>query len=45
MARHIVDLLRNKTLREFVIDSTSKDLENLTWDTTADCILNVYDLI
>lgn len=45
MARHIVDLLRNKTLREFVVDSTTKDLATLTWDTTADRILEVYQLV
>lgn len=42
MARHIVDLLRNTTLKEFVVQATFQDLEHLTWDTAADTIINTY---
>jgi glycosyltransferase involved in cell wall biosynthesis len=45
MARHIVDVLRNKTLRDFVVDRTFADLESLTWDSTADHILRVYETV
>ena len=42
MARHIIDLLRNKTLKEYVVNATYRDIDSLTWDSTADKILNVY---
>lgn len=42
MARHIVDLLKNKTLKEYVVNTTHHDIDNLTWDATADKILKVY---
>ncbi len=45
MARHISDLLRNETLKDYVVNTTFQDIENLTWDTTADNILKVYDKI
>ena len=45
MARHIVDVLRNKTLRDFVVSRSFQDLENLTWDATAEKILSVYALL
>jgi glycogen(starch) synthase len=43
MARHIVDLIKNKTLKEYVVNTTYHDIDNLTWDATADKILKVYD--
>ncbi|MBC7387817.1 MAG: glycosyltransferase [Opitutaceae bacterium] len=45
MARHIVDLLRNNTLREFVINTTKSDVENLSWDATAKKILKVFETL
>jgi hypothetical protein len=42
MARHIVDLLRNRTLKDYVVNTTFKDIESLTWDNTAEKILKVF---
>ncbi|HAR20725.1 MAG TPA: glycosyltransferase family 1 protein [Cytophagales bacterium] len=41
MARHIVDLLRNRILKDYVVNTTYNDIENLTWDNTAEKILKV----
>jgi len=45
MARHIIDLLKNKTLKEYVVNTTYKDINSLTWDTTAEKILKVYETL
>jgi len=38
-----VDLLKNKTLKEYVVNTTYHDIESITWDATADKILKVYN--
>ena len=42
MARHIVDLIRNSTLKQYVVEQTYQDIKTLTWDNTADHIMEVY---
>ena len=45
MAKHIVDLVTNEELNAKVVEGTFQDIESVTWDMSAQGILNAYNYV
>ena len=43
--KHIVSVLKNDKVRKKIIDKNSKDLKELSWENTADQVLNVFEKV